>query len=112
MSFPEPRWKKKQRRKNRLEILAKVVLVFIAFIVLMFGGHLYGAKGNIRTAIGTFTGECRIKGNISAMTGERIYHLPGQKYYPSTRINFIRGERWFCTEAQAQAAGWRKAKTL
>jgi hypothetical protein len=53
---------------------------------------------------------CSIKGNIADGTGERIYHLPGQKRYLSTRINLLRGERWFCSESSAQAAGWRKSR--
>lgn len=53
---------------------------------------------------------CKIKGNISIDTGERIYHVPGQKYYPRTRISPEHGERWFCSEAEARAAGWRKSK--
>lgn len=52
---------------------------------------------------------CLIKGNISFDTGEKIYHLPGQKSYETTTIDPSYGERWFCTEAEAQAAGWRKA---
>ena len=38
-----------------------------------------------------------IKGNISTRTGERIYHVPRQKYYFVTRISWFRGERWFCS---------------
>ena len=53
---------------------------------------------------------CAIKGNVSVRTGERIYHLPGGEYYDATRINPAYGERWFCTEAQARAAGWRRSK--
>jgi hypothetical protein len=53
---------------------------------------------------------CGIKGNISVTTGERIYHVPGQKYYFVTRINWFGGERWFCSEADARAAGWRKSR--
>lgn len=53
---------------------------------------------------------CGIKGNISATTGERIYHMPGQKYYFSTRIDRSSGERWFCSETEAVAAGWRKSR--
>jgi hypothetical protein len=53
---------------------------------------------------------CDIKGNISIETGERIYHVPGQKYYAATRISPQYGERWFCSEAEARAAGWRKAR--
>jgi endonuclease YncB( thermonuclease family) len=54
--------------------------------------------------------DCDIKGNISYKTGQRIYHLPGDRYYAATRINTNRGERWFCSEAEAQAAGWRHAR--
>lgn len=52
---------------------------------------------------------CLIKGNISS-SGEKIYHLPGQRYYDKTVIDEAKGERWFCTEEEAQKAGWRKAK--
>ena len=53
---------------------------------------------------------CDIKGNISINSGERIYHVPGQEFYNDTVIRTEYGERWFCTEAEARAAGWRKAK--
>jgi hypothetical protein len=53
---------------------------------------------------------CVIKGNVSYNTGERIYHVPGQEYYQATIITESKGERWFCTEAQARAAGWRKSR--
>ncbi|MEQ6247327.1 thermonuclease family protein [Sulfitobacter sp. HNIBRBA3233] len=53
--------------------------------------------------------DCVIKGNIGR-SGERIYHRPGQKYYDATRISRSRGERWFCSEGAAQAAGWRAAR--
>lgn len=52
---------------------------------------------------------CAIKGNISGK-GRRIYHMPGQKDYTRTSIRTSRGERWFCSEAAARAAGWRRAK--
>jgi len=50
-----------------------------------------------------------IKGNINA-AGEKIYHVPGGAFYDQTDIDEARGERWFCTEGDALAAGWRKAK--
>ncbi len=53
---------------------------------------------------------CVIKGNIST-SSEKIYHLPGQKYYDKTVVDESKGERWFCSEPEAQAAGWRKSKT-
>lgn len=51
---------------------------------------------------------CAIKGNISA--SGRIYHIPGQVDYERTGIRREKGERWFCSEAEARAAGWRRAK--
>jgi hypothetical protein len=53
---------------------------------------------------------CEIKGNISPKTGELIYHLPSQRYYGKTIISPEKGERWFCTEEEAEANGWRRAK--
>jgi micrococcal nuclease len=51
---------------------------------------------------------CLIKGNIGA-SGEKIYHLPGCGSYSKTQIDEARGEKWFCSESEAQTAGWRKA---
>jgi hypothetical protein len=48
-------------------------------------------------------GMCLIKGNHSRR-GDWIYHLPGMPYYDATSA-----EAYFCTEAQAQAAGYRRA---
>ncbi len=53
--------------------------------------------------------QCLIKGNINSK-GVRIYHPPGCKYYGSTVIDPKRGERWFCSEQEAVAAGWRRTK--
>ncbi|WP_211371242.1 thermonuclease family protein [Paracoccus limosus] len=52
---------------------------------------------------------CPIKGNISNK-GERIYHTPWSPAYAKTRIDENKGERWFCDEAAAIAAGWRAAR--
>jgi endonuclease YncB( thermonuclease family) len=49
---------------------------------------------------------CDIKGNISS-NGNRIYHLSGTTWYSRTKINEAKGERWFCSEEEARAAGWR-----
>jgi endonuclease YncB( thermonuclease family) len=51
---------------------------------------------------------CAIKGNISKQG--RLYHLPGSKWYDKTGIDETSGERWFCSESEATAAGWRKAR--
>ncbi|MDF1729135.1 MAG: thermonuclease family protein [Sulfitobacter sp.] len=52
--------------------------------------------------------ECRIKGNISG--NGRIYHMPGQQHYGKVVISPAKGERLFCTEEEARAAGWRRAR--
>ena len=62
-----------------------------------------------RAAAGKRSGNCMIKGNISSK-GERIYHVPGGRSYAATRIDEGKGERWFCSEAEAEAAGWRRAR--
>lgn len=62
----------------------------------------------IRAASPAPTGDCVIKGNISG--SGRIYHLPHNRDYGRTRINEANGERWFCSEAEAQSAGWRAAR--
>ncbi len=49
-------------------------------------------------------GRCAIKGNHSRR-GEWIYHLPGQPYYNETRP-----EAWFCSEEDAQRAGYRASR--
>jgi len=62
---------------------------------------------NKNTNASTGAAGCVIKGNI---TTEKIYHLPGCDSYDKTVIDESKGERWFCTEPEALAAGWRKAK--
>ena len=52
---------------------------------------------------------CHIKGNISS-NGEKIYHLPNSKNYLKTKISPSKGERWFCSEKEAQTHGWRQSK--
>jgi hypothetical protein len=50
---------------------------------------------------------CAIKGNITR--NGQIYHMPWSPFYGRTRIDERRGERWFCSEDEAVAAGWRAA---
>lgn len=50
---------------------------------------------------------CPIKGQISR--NDRVYVVPWSAGYTRARVRADRGERWFCTEAEALAAGWRPA---
>ncbi|MGO8065817.1 succinoglycan biosynthesis protein exoi [Rhizobium leguminosarum] len=83
---------------------------------LLVGALAVGASGAITATdfVASFSSgtsaSCDIKGNISTETGERIFHVPGQKYYSQTKISPQSGERWFCSEFEAWAAGWRKSK--
>ncbi|MDP2119290.1 MAG: hypothetical protein Q8K28_05240 [Hoeflea sp.] len=82
-----------------------VILVSAGAFAAPFAFH---AATSGTAAVGG-TQACVIKGNISIKSRERIYHVPGQEYYDATRISPEYGERWFCTETEARAAGWRKA---
>lgn len=50
---------------------------------------------------------CAIKGNVS--NRGQIYHVPWSTWYDKVKVEPARGERWFCSEAEALAAGWRPA---
>jgi len=51
---------------------------------------------------------CPIKGNVTA--NGRIYHLPWSPWYDRIRMDGAKGKRWFCSEEEAIAAGWRPAR--
>jgi endonuclease YncB( thermonuclease family) len=57
---------------------------------------------------------CTIKGNVT-WTGERIYHLPWSPWYGTVKMDTAssqrKGKRWFCSETEALAAGWRPSAT-
>ena len=72
------------------------------------GERLQTANRDALRASDRDRGACKIKGNISLNSGKRIYHIPGDPDYSDTRISTSRGERWFCTESEARAAGWRR----
>ncbi len=48
---------------------------------------------------------CAIKGNVTK--NGRIYHMPWSPWYDQIKIESDKGKRWFCSEAEAVAAGWR-----
>lgn len=53
--------------------------------------------------------ECDIKGNINVKDGSRLYHFPGCARYKEVSVDLYRGDQWFCTEAEARAAGFTKS---
>ncbi len=58
--------------------------------------------------VATFEQGCEdpdIKGNLTTYNGEKIYHVPGGAYYNRTDA-----EEMFCTEEEAEEAGYRKSE--
>ncbi|MFA6602256.1 MAG: thermonuclease family protein [Candidatus Shapirobacteria bacterium] len=54
--------------------------------------------------------KCNIKGNIDPGNSSlRRYFVPGCVQYNTTIVELDREEGWFCTEAQARAAGYVKS---
>lgn len=53
-------------------------------------------------------GSLPVKGNIDGKKN-KIYHAPGQAAYDRVKIDESAGERFFCSEEEARAAGWRAA---
>lgn len=97
----------KQKRKKRglretifgIAILTSIVLV-----------QMQCSPSRSPTPITSITKpNCMIKGNISVDSGAKFYHIPGMEDYDGTIITPGKGERWFCSESEAEAAGWRKA---
>lgn len=54
---------------------------------------------------------CLIKGNISEHGYGKTYFPPGCANYKRTKIDFEKGDMYFCTEEEAEAAGFKKAES-
>jgi len=52
---------------------------------------------------------CQVKGNLDKWD-HRWYHLPDFRHYDQIVINLEESDRWFCTEAEAIEAGFKKAR--
>jgi micrococcal nuclease len=75
----------------------------ILFIVMISGCSSDESSSQDRS-------DCNIKGNISYNTGEKIYHLPEDQFYDVTEIDESKGEKWFCSEEEAEEAGFRRSE--
>lgn len=80
-----------------LYVLLALSAIFAAIVV--YGNWSYSQKPKCDNP--------NIKGNISLTTHEKIYHVPGGKSYNRTIISPEFGEKWFCSTADAEDAGWR-----
>lgn len=53
--------------------------------------------------------DCTIKGNIDKGTWDHLYHLPTCRHYNQIILDTDMGEQFFCTEKEAQVAGFTLA---
>ena len=99
--MPEEKDKEKKDYSSYI-IMAVIGLLFIGWI-------WWGISNKSSASYETPERNCNIKANINKQ-GEKIYHIPGDTYYDKTEITPETGERYFCTEEEAQKAGWRHSK--
>ena len=52
---------------------------------------------------------CNIKANIDKNSDRKNYYFPGCPQYEFTIVEKDTGENWFCSEAEAAAAGFTRA---
>lgn len=53
--------------------------------------------------------KCKIMGNIDKATGDHFYHMPSCRHYNQIVLDEDLGEGYFCTEKEAETAGFRLA---
>jgi hypothetical protein len=73
---------------------------FIMFCMLF----LSACSSNVDGSSSNDCSDPKIKGNLTTYNGEKIYHVPGGQFYDITDA-----EEYFCTEEEAEAAGYRKS---
>ncbi|BAZ46411.1 hypothetical protein NIES4102_34420 [Chondrocystis sp. NIES-4102] len=103
--------KRKRSRSKLIEtyintIIFPLIVIVPTIILISFKSDPYSSPSSVQVLTQP---ECHIKGNISINSGDKIYHLPGMEDYENTRIDILKGEKWFCSESEAIAEGWRKA---
>ncbi|MCF2147065.1 cold shock domain-containing protein [Desmonostoc muscorum LEGE 12446] len=98
----------KKQNVNKHRLLPKFIGIGVMFMIVILSQEFNRSRSPSLIKLVTKPG-CQIKGNISIDSGAKVYHVPGAEDYESTVIDPARGERWFCTESEALANGWRKA---
>lgn len=55
--------------------------------------------------------KCKIKGNVNDAIGDKLYYPPNcGTRYDNITVDLFRGDQWFCSEKEAQDAGFVKTK--
>lgn len=112
-------WQEKLENDNKISdglsvymrtlAIATGCLIFITTLLLIFFSLKSRNSPENANNEAAAQENCVIKGNIS-LNGEKIYHMPGDKFYDITEIDTTRGEQWFCNQQQAESSGWRRSK--
>ena len=90
------------------DVLLRLSALLALVAVILLGVGFVNAVGHCPSGCEGRVFGCDIKGNLSP-TGEKIYHVSSTLWYERVIVNPARGERYFCTEAEAQQNGYRKA---
>jgi cold shock CspA family protein len=104
----------RRNKSHRSKELAIGAGVFVGLVLLLMqcrsGMSPSRSPSRMPASIESITKPgCVVKGNISINSGRMLYHVPGMEDYEGTIIDPDKGERWFCSEAEAVAAGWHRA---
>lgn len=54
---------------------------------------------------------CAIKGNFDEDKRIKVYYKPSCGFYSLVNVELYQGDNWFCTENEAQKAGFKKAES-
>lgn len=115
----ETQLKKVARARSR-GLLPSIVQAFkslptlpVAFLLIGAAGVGYTRHRYARQSVRRDAPRFRVQHQGQCERRYRRAHLPcaGTTHYHDTVISMGKGERWFCSEAEAQQAGWRKAWT-
>jgi len=96
--------------KDKLELTFwkknKLLIVTLPPIFVVIGWWIFGPL--------SLENCTQIKGNVTlkkdGSVNERIYHIPGSKYYDSVKLKSEEKDRCFRTDKEALGAGFRKSK--
>ncbi len=97
------------KQKTKKRGLLKTVSSFGILIIIVFLHRQCGSGRSPSLITSVTKPDCVIKGNISIESGRKLYHVPGMEDYDGTIIDPGKGEKWFCSESEAVAAGWVRA---
>jgi len=88
----------------RKQSMAYVVL---GGLLIAFGGYFGMMEEDmVQPVVGCENPQ--IKGNVTQ--NDKVYHVPDGVYYDQLDVEPENGDKLFCTEADAQAEGFRKSK--